>query len=118
MDSFYTSECGVTANMSGLGPDDSGFESRHSDQKQKPLKFSGFCFWSECKKPTTWLLSGFEWAERYEVSRPNRERRAASPTSGDEEELVAETPGTARIPYSLWIFSKSFTLPSLVSVLI
>jgi hypothetical protein len=26
-----TSECGVTANMSGLGPDDSGFESRHSD---------------------------------------------------------------------------------------
>ena len=29
------SECGVTANMSGLGPDDSGFESRHSDKITK-----------------------------------------------------------------------------------
>jgi len=26
--------------MSGLGPDDSGFESRHSDQKEKPLNFT------------------------------------------------------------------------------
>lgn len=27
-----TSECGVTANIPGLGPGDSGFESRHSDK--------------------------------------------------------------------------------------
>lgn len=29
------SECGVTANIPGLGPGDSGFESRHSDKIQK-----------------------------------------------------------------------------------
>ena len=29
---LFLSECGVTANMSALGADDSGFESLHSDK--------------------------------------------------------------------------------------
>jgi hypothetical protein len=32
----HTSECGVTANIPGLGPGDSGFESLHSDHKYMP----------------------------------------------------------------------------------
>ena len=37
---FFYSECGVTANMSALGADDSGFESLHSDIMKRPLKGS------------------------------------------------------------------------------
>ena len=37
------SECGVTANIPGLGPGDSGFESRHSDREEKQQE-SSCCF--------------------------------------------------------------------------
>jgi|WetSurMetagenome_2_1015567.scaffolds.fasta_scaffold701699_2 hypothetical protein len=36
-------ECGVTANISALGAEDSGFESLHSDQIEPLLTYVAMC---------------------------------------------------------------------------
>jgi hypothetical protein len=82
--------------MSGLGPDDSGFESRHSDQMKIPL-YGVFSF-GRMNKPTAWLMSGIRKPQAYFASKRNAEEWPASPENDGSKELVGEIPGT---PYSL-----------------
>lgn len=62
--------------------------------KKKITDFSVIFFLVGVQEDIYMSSVGIRWAQRYEASKPNRERRPASPTSGDEEELVGEIPGT------------------------